>query len=244
MTPSLTVLEDASALKQKEWNRGESGEEMLYSTIGRHLTLTAPMYEDVRTDSTLNVAPEGSFDDLPAAVEEIEERESTQQIFDEGRSQPTNDVPPTTEIPETNLKVITGSSTQVEPSRRVEITRESSREDAIAVTRHFFTMTDEQRNTSELPVVTTTDASQVNVPTVPHVLIETEPTEPETRSPQTYLPNGSPPRPTATATCRPQTWVQCVSEGQIEEPTREDGDPSGSDPSEPYVLEDIPDELG
>ena len=54
-----------------------------------------------------------------------------------------------------------------------------------------------------------------------------------------------PPRPTATATCRPRTWVQCVSEGQIEEPTREDGDSSRSDPSEPYVLaEGIPDELG
>ena len=53
---------------------------------------------------------------------------------------------------------------------------------------------------------------------------------------------GSPPRPNTTATCRPKSWVQCVSEGQIEEPTREDGDSSRSDPSEPYVLEDIPDE--
>ena len=60
-----------------------------------------------------------------------------------------------------------------------------------------------KENTAELPVVTTTDASQMNVPTVPHVLIETEPPEPETTSPQTYLPNASPPRPTATATCRP-----------------------------------------
>ena len=185
---------------------------------------------------------EGSLGDLPAAVEGIEERESMQQIFKEGRSLPSNVAPPATEIPETNLKVITGSSTQVEPSRRVEITREASREDAIAVTRCFFTMTDEQRNTAELPVVTTHE-SQVNVPTVPHVPIETEPTEPGTRSPWTYLPNRSPPRPTATATCRPRTWVQCIS-GQIEEPTREDGDSSGSDPSEPYVLEGIPDELG
>ena len=43
MTPSLAVLDDASALKQKEWNRGEPGEEMLwlYTTIGQHLTPTA-----------------------------------------------------------------------------------------------------------------------------------------------------------------------------------------------------------
>ena len=131
----------------------------------------------------------------------------------------------------------------MEPSRRVEITRELSREDAIAVTRCFFTTVDEQRNIAELPVVTTTDASQMNVPTVSQVLIETGPTEPETTCPQTYVPNPSPLRPTTTATCRPRTWVQHVLEGQIEESTREDGDSSRSDPSEPYVLEGIPDEL-
>ena len=61
----------------------------------------------------------------------------------------------------------------MEPARRVEITRELSREDAIAATRYFFTTVDEQRNTAELPVVTTTDVSQMNVPTVSQVLIET-----------------------------------------------------------------------
>ena len=146
------------------------------------------MYDDVRTDSTLDVTPEGSLGDLPAAVGGTEERESTQQIFDEGRSPPSNVAPPAAEIPETNLKVITESSTQVEPSRRVEITRELSSKDAIAVTRHFFTMVDEQRNTAESPVVTTTDASQMNVSTVSHALIETGPTEPGTTCPQTYLP--------------------------------------------------------
>ena len=44
-------------------------------------------------------------------------------------------------------------------------------------------------------------------------------TETETGSPRTFLPNGSPSRPTATATCRPRMWVQCVSEGQINEPS-------------------------
>ena len=247
MTPSLAVLHEASALKQKEWNRGEPGEEMpwLYTTMGRHVTLTAPVYDDIRADTTLDVTPEGSLGDLPAAVEGTEGRESTQQILDERRGPPPNVVPPAAEIPETNLKMVAESSTQVEPSRRIGITRESSREDAIAVTRCFFTMVDEQRDTAELPVVTTTDASQMNVPTVSHALIETGPTEPGTVSPQTYLPNGSPPRPTATATCRPQTCIQCVSEGQIEELTREDGDSSRSDPSEPYVsAEGIPDELG
>ena len=94
MTPSLAVLDDASALKQKEWNRGEEpSEEMMYTTLGRHLTLTTPVYDDVRTDSTLDVTPEGSLGDLPADVEGIKERESTQQIFDEGSSPPSNVVP-------------------------------------------------------------------------------------------------------------------------------------------------------
>ena len=40
-------------------------------------------------------------------------------------------------------------------------------------------------------------------------------------------------------------WVQHVSEGQINEPTREGEDSGESNPSEPYVLaEGIPDELG
>ena len=39
--------------------------------------------------------------------------------------------------------------------------------------------------------------------------------------------------------------MQCVSEGQINEPTRGGEDTTESNPSEPYVLaEGIPDELG
>ena len=181
---------------------------------------------------------------MPAAVGGIEEGENTQQIVDEERSSPSNVTSPAAENLETNPKAITRSSPQVESSRRVEVTRETSREDAIAATRHFFTMVSKQRNITELPVVTATDASHVNIPPVSHDLNETEPTEPGTTSPQTYLLNGSPPRPTATATCRPWTWVQCVSEGQIEEPTREDEDSSESDPLEPLVLEGLLDELG
>ena len=63
------------------------------------------------------------------------------------------------------------------------------------------------------------NAQDMNIPvasTTP-IVTEAETTETETRSPRTFLPNGSPSRPIATATCRPQTWVQCVSEGQINE---------------------------
>ena len=108
-----------------------------------------------------------------------------------------------------------GGPTQVESPRRIERTREASRQDAIAFTRHFFaTVNGQNRNTMKLPVddVSGGNAPHMNIPVVSSNLIETETTEGETR---TFLPNGSPSRPTATATCRPETWVQCVSEGQI-----------------------------
>ena len=38
-----------------------------------------------------------------------------------------------------------------------------------------------------------------------------------------------------------RTWVQCISEGQIEEHSREDEDSVESDPLEPLVLEGLPD---
>ena len=55
--------------------------------------------------------------------------------------------------------------------------------------------------------------------------------------------NGTPPRPTATATLRPRTWVQRISEGQIEEQPQ-DEDSEESDTLEPLVIEGLPDELG
>ena len=159
-------------------------------------------------DSTLNVTPEGSLCDLPAAVGGTEE---------------------TAETPETQLKVATDRGPiQVESAQRIERTREASREDAIASTRHFLaTVNRQNETTTELPAetTTTTDVSgrnaPVNIPVASSAPIETETTEGETRSPRTFLPNGSPSRPTATITCRLQTWVQCVSEGQINEHTRE-----------------------
>ena len=185
----------------------------------------------MRMDSTLNVTPEGSLCDLTAAVGGTEE---------------------TAETPKTHLKVATeGGHTQVESPRRIEGRREASREDTIATTRHFFaTVNGQNRTTTELPAETTTDVSggnalHMNIPVVSSTPIETETSDRETRSPRTFLPNGSPSRPTFTATCRPQTWVQCVFEGQINEPTRVGEDSAESNPSEPNVLaEGIPDELG
>ena len=75
ITPSLAALDYAQVLRKKEWKRGEPGKDMpgQYSTVSRHLTLTQPKHEDMRKDSTLNVTPEGSLSDLPAAVGGVEE---------------------------------------------------------------------------------------------------------------------------------------------------------------------------
>ena len=70
ITSSLVALDDAQALRRKEWKRGESGEDIprWYSTMCGHLTPTQPRHEDMRMYSTLDVTPEGSLSDLPAAI--------------------------------------------------------------------------------------------------------------------------------------------------------------------------------
>ena len=75
ITPNLAALDDAQALRRKEWKRVEPGEDMprQYSTVSGHLTPTQPKHEDMRMDSTLNVTPEGSLIDLPATVGGVEE---------------------------------------------------------------------------------------------------------------------------------------------------------------------------
>ena len=140
-------------MKPKEWSRGELGEDTprMYSTIDGHLTPTAPVYEDMRTDTTLNVTPEESHSDLPAAVGGMEERENTQQTNDKERDPTLNIAPPAAKIPETSPKVINEGAIQEGSSRRNEITRETSREDALTATRHFFNTVNERRDVPEVP---------------------------------------------------------------------------------------------
>ena len=65
-----------------------------------------------------------------------------------------------------------------------------------------------------------------------------------TSSPRISLPEGSPSHPTVTATCRPRTWMQQITEGQTNEPAREE-DLDESNPSDINVTpEEIPDKLG
>ena len=102
--------------------------------------------------------------------------------------------------------------------------------------------------TSELPEGVPTVATEEDAtisPNVPVTPTATTVTETETGSPRTFLPNGSPSRPTLTATCRPQMWVQCVSEGQTNNPPPEGTASAESSLSEPSLLtEGIPEKLG
>ena len=96
LTPSLVALEDASMLKRKEWNRGEPDKETphMYSTIDGRLTPTAPVYEDMRTKTPLNVTPEGSLGGLSAAMGGIESERVTQQPSDDAEGSVSSVAPP------------------------------------------------------------------------------------------------------------------------------------------------------
>ena len=223
----------------------------MYSTIDGKLTPTTPVYEDMRMETPLHVTPEESLEGLSAAIGGVEDSTATQQSTNNTKRPVSHVVSP--DIAETCPKVVRERLNQEELPRRNEVTRESSREDALATTRCFFSTVTEGRNVPEVPTTstvpevpttTTVSVSQMDTPPVLSVPIVTEPAELETTSTRTFLPNGSPPRPTATATCRPRTWVQHISEGQIEEHPGEDDHSEESAPLEPLVLEGLPDELG
>ena len=217
LTPSLVALEDASTMKKKEWNRGEPDIETphMYSTIDGRLTPTAPAYEDMRTETPLNVTPEESLEGLSAAVGGTEDDRATQPPSDNVEGLVTNVALPISV--ETRPNVISERIHQEESSGRSEITSETSREDALAATRLFFNTVAERRSAAEVPVTSTVSVSQTDTPPVTSAPVEADHPEPETSHVRTFLPSGLPPRPTATATLRPWMWVQRISEGQVEE---------------------------
>ena len=215
LTPSLVALEDASTLKGKEWNRGEPHIETphMYSTRDGRLTPTAPTYEDMRIETSLSVTPEESSAGLSAAVGGTESEQVSQQPSTNAEGLVTNVAPPSSI--ETRPKVVSESCSQDVLSGRHLMTREASREDALVATRCFFHTEPERRSATEVPVTTTMSVSQVDTPPVTSVPVEIE--HPEPLPVRTIPYSGMPPRPTATATLRPRTWVQRISEGQIEE---------------------------
>ena len=53
----------------------------MYSTIDGRLTPTAPTYEDMKTETPLNVTPEESLEGLSAAVGGIEDERAISTTF-------------------------------------------------------------------------------------------------------------------------------------------------------------------
>ena len=101
-----------------------------------------------------------------------------------------------------------------------------------------------ERGSLEVPdVPTTTVVTTTTSTTTPPVPLDVELIG--TGSPRISLPEGSPSHPTVTATCRPRTWMQQLTEGQTNEPWREEASSSENDTSVVETLpEEIPDELG
>ena len=241
LTPSLAALEDASTLKGKEWNRGEQHKESphMYSTRDGRMTPTAPTYEDMRIETSLSVTPEDSLEGLSAAVGGTEGDQVRSPIATNVKELVTTVAPPG--FVETRPKIVSVSRDQGVLPGEIEVTREASREDALAATRQFFHAEPERRSATEVPATTTTSQPQTDTLPVASVPVETE--HPELMPVRILPHSGTPPRPTATATLRPRTWVQRISEGQIERQPQ-DEDSEENDTLEPLVLEGIPEELG
>ena len=114
ITPSLAGLDNAQVLRRREWRRGEPGEDIprQYSTLCRCLIATQPRHEDMRMDSMLNVTPEGSLSDLPAATgvdagfRKEHQAQETSETEIRGTQPSTTVLDPTEETPYTSVKAV------------------------------------------------------------------------------------------------------------------------------------------
>ena len=125
ITPSLAALDDAQALRWREWIRSEPGEDVpqQHSTIDGHLTPTLPKPEDMRLEPSLNVMLEESLGDLPSVVNVEETRERKHQVPEERLQRR----PLETQIegsPEIRVKTKTESGTRETPRRIKELERQ------------------------------------------------------------------------------------------------------------------------
>ena len=174
LTPSLAALEDASTLKGKEWNRGEQHKESphMYSTRDGRVTPTAPTYEDMRIETSLSMTPEDSLEGLSAAMGGTE-GDQVSSPFSANVEELVTTVAPPGSV-ETRPKIVSESRDQGVLPGETAVTREASREDALAATRHFFHAEPERRSATEVPATTTTSQPQTDTPPVTSVPVETE----------------------------------------------------------------------
>ena len=133
------------------------------------MTPNTPRYEHMRLDLSLNVTPEGSLIDLPAAVGNIaDDRERKNQLPEEGL-QGTSSETAYMETPDTCVKTVPGSTTREVP-RVIQRTKEASREEAIASTQQFFATVDRRSTniSTGSPTVISAEAHERNVTEVPN----------------------------------------------------------------------------
>ena len=200
----------------------------------------------MRLEPTLNVTPEGLLTDIPTVVR----REIGEQALDRetlGTSSETAYM----DFPNTQMKTIPKES---ERPTTLRGTKETSQAEVLASTRQFFANipAGDQRTSTENHVRDNTEITEEPTTTNVTTIIST-PTSPTivdtalrgTDSPLISLPERTMPHPTVTATCRPRTWMQQLTEGQTTEPTRE-GDSSNEslETMEETIPGDIPNELG
>ena len=179
ITPSLVAVDDAQALMKKGWSRSESGEDIprCYSTPCGHLTPTQPRYEDMRMDSTLNVTPEGSLNDILTASGGNVDLTEALQMLEAPEQEIVGNCPSTTmsgstvESPYISVKVLSERTPDEYMSRltymprRVQHMREAIQEDALVSARHFFATENGQdqailiRSHEETPIITTGGAT-------------------------------------------------------------------------------------
>ena len=241
ITPSLVALDDATSLKQRSKQREEVPKQ--YTTIEGHLTPHTPRSEDMRLEHSLTVTPEGLLDTIPAVAQRETLDISSETTY--------------MEIPNTQVETIPG---EVTVPKTTQGTKETSRAEVLASTQQFFaaidqrdlnvpsnnqlaTVSDQNRDVMEGREVPTTTVPITSVtitsPSITNVAVT------DTSGPRVCLPESLPPHPTITATCRPRTWMQQLTEGQTTEPQREGTSSSEHEVSMVETLpEDIPDELG
>ena len=196
-----------------------------------------PQSEDMKLEPSLHVTPEGSLVDIPTVLErEVMETSSETAYMD---------------FPCTQVKT---RPEETKSPTTLHGTKETSQAEVLASTKQFFANipTEDQRTQSEVYV-----RDNNNVLRVPMMTIATTstsaPTSPTmvdtnlrgTESPRISLPERTMPCPTATATCRPRTWMQQLTEGQTTEPQRErDSSNESFETVEETIPGDIPDVLG
>ena len=240
LTPNVTAVGDTFTLKDKEGNRVKSRVETphRYSTRKGRLTPMAPTCEDMRTVTPYHGSTVETQKDLLATEKGEDIEKVTQQTLDPIEKAESRDVPPISE--EYRPDEMKRRVHQENMSRKDEIPRECSREEALTTTRDFSNNVTERRSATEVSATTVTDVPQPDTPLTTSAS-EIEHSEP---SPvRTFPPSETPSRPIVTATLRPRVLEQSKTEGQVEDQSQKD-DGSKNETIKPLVMEGQPDELG